>query len=114
MHINNIACDHIALNFVGFAAGSPYNHMGGGVNYLCMPKKPEYNSYSRIPSSSWLGTWLGGTEYQSHYYSIFSRETHDQNVPCARCYTNSRSALMMLPDRRHCPAGWLFEYEGRN
>jgi len=46
---------------------------------------------------------INGVEYQSFGYG---------NVPCARCYTETRSAVMMIPAKRSCPAGWTQEYEG--
>ncbi|XP_067931135.1 uncharacterized protein [Watersipora subatra] len=77
-----------------------------------MPKDPEYNSFSNINHNQWLGSWIAGTEYQTHLYGIFPDNAHDQNVPCARCHTGNRSALMMLPGKRTCPNGWVREYEG--
>ena len=41
--------------YSGIAAGSHYSHSGGGTNYLCMPKVPEYDLPNRasIDSTLW-------------------------------------------------------------
>lgn len=59
-----------------------------------------------------LGPWMTGAEYQSGSRGIFSSSTDNQNVPCAVCLTSGRSANMMYPAKRTCPAGWVKEYEG--
>ena len=56
---------------------------------------------------------ISGVEYQSGSSGIFPSAAHDQNVPCARCYTQ-RSAVVMIPSRRSCPTGWSKEYEGEH
>jgi len=55
---------------------------------------------------------MAGAEYQSYQYGIFPDNIYDQNVPCARCYTENRPATMMIPAKRTCPGGWTKEYEG--
>jgi len=96
-----------SLVYHGFAAANHYDSTGGGTNYQCLPLDPEYNLYS----SSGRRSIISGAEYQSHDYGIFPNAAHDQNVPCARCYS-SRSAMMMLPAKRTCPLSWNKEYEG--
>jgi len=81
------------------------------VNYQCMPPDPQYNK-------AFTGDGLGpsamcGTEYQSERLGIFPDSAYQQNVPCARCYTENRPALMMIPAKRSCPSGWTKEYEGK-
>jgi len=96
---------------LGFAANAHYTHTGGGTNYQCLPPNPQYNKY--YTGTSWVGSWLSGTEYQDHSNgNIFLHGTYNQNVPCTRCYTKRRGAVMMYPARRICPAGWTMEYEG--
>jgi len=99
------------FGIAGFVGGSYYKDSGGGVNYQCMPPDPQYN---RVNTGSFYGSWISGTEYESNYYGIFSNSAHDQNVPCARCYTENRPALMMIPAKRSCPSGWTQEYEGNS
>jgi len=76
-----------------------------------MPPDPQYNKAYTSGISE--GSSMCGTEYQSYNYGIFSSTTHNQNVPCARCYTENRPALMMIPAKRWCPSGWTKEYEGK-
>ncbi|XP_067929602.1 short-chain collagen C4-like [Watersipora subatra] len=98
------------LVYAGYAGGSNYSHSGGGANHQCMPLDPEYNKFSG--SVTFVGSWLAGAEYESSSYGIFPNSAQNQNVPCARCYTNSRSAMMMVPGKRNCSEGWTKEYEG--
>ena len=103
-------CIRFSIGYVittGFAAGGDYANTGGGVNYQCLHREPEYNAYSTGSSYS----VISGVEYQSSDDGIFPNAAHDKNVPCARCYTQ-RSATVMIPSRRSCPSGWSKEYEG--
>ena len=95
--------------YLGFAGGSNYDQPGGGVNYQCMPLDPQFNSYG---GSSFTGSYLAGVEYETYAYGIFSSSAFQQNVPCVRCYTNKRSAVMMIPAKRECSEGWTKEYHG--
>ena len=70
-----------------------------------MPLDPEYGDYVAGGGYS----IIGGVEYETHGSSLNSIAEH--NVPCARCYTH-RSATMMIPGKKSCPAGWKVEYKG--
>ena len=70
---------------------------------------PEHDE--RI-SSGFTGSYMYGTEYQTSSYNLFPSSAHDENAPCARCYTNNRPALMMIPGKQTCPNGWTIEYRG--
>ena len=94
---------------LGFVAGSEHGNKGGGANYQCLHTEPEYNLYSSSGGSTSL---ISGAEYESYSYGIFPNAAFQQNVPCARCYTQ-RSAVVMIPSRRGCPTGWTKEYEGK-
>ena len=96
--------------YLGFAGGSNFNQAGGGVNYQCMPLVPQFNSNG---GSGFTGSRLVGVEYQTYSYGILPSAAQDQNVPCVRCYTNNRSAVMMIPARRECSNGWTKEYDGK-
>ena len=98
---------YFEFDVTGFAAGGAHGSKGAGVNYQCLHKQPEYNAYNT--SSSGFSV-ISGSEYQSGYYRIFPSLAHDQNVPCARCYTQ-RSATVMIPSIRSCPSEWCREYE---
>jgi len=75
-----------------------------------MPTDPQYNR--AYTGSGFQGSSINGAEYESFTYGIFPSSAHDQNVPCVRCYTENRPALMMIPAKRSCPSGWTKEYEG--
>lgn len=89
----------------GFMAGTGHTAVGGGVNQQCLPVNPEYNLFSNGGSAS----IISGAEYETHQSGI-NEAAHNQNVPCARCYS-TKSAVMMLPAKRTCPTGWSKEYE---
>ena len=79
------------LLYSGRAAGPHTNQKGGGSNLLCLPDNPEWSTHL-------LGTFKAGA--------------HDQNAPCAVCYTPTRSTMVMIPAWTHCPASWTKEYVG--
>ena len=95
----------MAVYVVGFAAGGFFGKTGGGVNYQCLHTQPEYDLFGAG------GGVISGVEYDTGI--IFPGATFNQNVPCARCYTQ-RSAVVMIPSRRSCPTGWSKEYECKN
>ena len=92
--------------YSGITAGSIHTQSGGGANYLCLPKVPEYN----LPYSTTHNTYINyihGTEYQA----VFNGK-HDHNVPCAVCYVSTRSTVIMIPAKTSCPRTWTREYYG--
>lgn len=92
------------LVYKGLAAGSHYNHSGGGANYICVTESPTYlNSTERGSRST-----LYGAEYQRP----IKQSIHNQNVPCAVCYTSARSSTLMIPGGTTCPSSWTKEYVG--
>ena len=93
------------LVYSGLAAGSLFSHSGGGANYLCLPKTPEY-LISGLPLNTYY-SYLYGTEYENPLFT-----TDDHNVPCAVCYTSKRSSKLMIPAKLSCPTSWTEEYEG--
>ena len=92
------------LVYKGLAAGTSYNSVGGGANYLCTTEQPQYMS-STVPSAY---SSLHGAEYESPVFGSL----HDDNVPCAVCYTSQRSSKLMIPGKIACPQSWSEEYEG--
>ena len=98
------------LVYKGLAAGTHYNHVGGGANYLCTTEEPQYLS-STVPKDSGnnaLLAYLYGAEYQLPGFSSL----HDHNVPCAVCHSSQRSSKLMIPGRITCPQSWTEEYTG--
>ena len=60
-----------------------------------------------------------GTEYESNVYEpIFSKKHNsgqsffNLDALCVVCFAPSRSAQLMIPAKRTCPAGWTMEYRG--
>ncbi|XP_067927909.1 short-chain collagen C4-like [Watersipora subatra] len=96
------------LLYNGYIGNGRHDQPGGGVNYLCMPDSPEYNSPGTVSASA----SIAGVEYESYSFGVFPSSTFQQNAPCARCYTGNRPALMMIPAKRTCPDDWPTEYEG--
>ncbi|XP_066300478.1 uncharacterized protein [Branchiostoma lanceolatum] len=100
------------LVYEGMAAGALYSHAGGGANYLCLPRDPEWGSYQ----DGFIGynAYLYGAEYQTHNAIPFAGNgLHDHDVPCAVCHVSGRSAFLMIPGRRTCKGdGWVSEYSG--
>ena len=73
------------LVYKGRAAGSHYQHSGGGVNKLCLPDSPDYLSYDATFQNGGL---LYGSEYEAWQGQPFGG-IDDNNVPCAVCYTST-------------------------
>ena len=94
------------LLYEGIVGGSHHTHSGGGANYVCLPKVPQYMS-TAVPTSS---SYMYGTEYD-HANNIFSGND-DHNVPCAVCYTSTKEVKLMIPARTSCPSSWTVEYKG--
>ena len=93
------------LVYEGLGSGSNFNHYGGGANYLCLPKDPEYLK-NGLPGAY---SALYGAEYEEN---IFDSTLHNHNVPCAVCYTSRRTSKLMIPAKTTCPLSWTHEYIG--
>uniref|UniRef100_A0A1X7SRH2 Uncharacterized protein n=1 Tax=Amphimedon queenslandica TaxID=400682 RepID=A0A1X7SRH2_AMPQE len=65
------------LLYEGIAGGSHYAESGGGANYVCLPKVPQYMS-TNVPFAY---SYMYGSEYD-YVNNIFPGK-HDHNVPCA-------------------------------
>ena len=93
------------LVYSGITGGTWYSQEGGGANYLCMPKDPEYTLRNR-----------GGVDGHAHVYgSEYEyplQGTHNHNVPCAVCCVSTRSKILMIPAKTSCPTNWTREYYG--
>ena len=97
----------IELVYSGIAGGSFFDHRGGGANYLCMPKDPEYSRTVRYRSGTQGYAYVYGSEYESPLQG-----GHNNNVPCAVCQVSTRSTVLMLPAKATCPSSWTREYYG--
>ena len=105
------SCPEVAgteLVYSGITGGTFYHQRGGGANYLCMPKDPEYSPSLTYRSAvfHWTST-VYGSEYEFPL-----RGAHDHNVPCAVCYVSTRPTVLMIPAKASCPTNWTREYYG--
>ncbi|XP_003385176.1 PREDICTED: short-chain collagen C4-like [Amphimedon queenslandica] len=94
------------LLYEGITGGEAYNSPGGGANYVCLHKDPQYLSSHTPPYSG----FMYGTEYEWSNGIFTGRDQH--NAPCAVCYTSTKSVKLMIPARTSCPSSWTMEYRG--
>ena len=95
------------LIYSGIAGGSWYNQRGGGANYLCMPKVPEYSPTLRYRGGTQGHAHVCGSEYERSLQGV-----HNHNVSCAVCRVSTRSTVLMIPAKATCPSSWTREYYG--
>ena len=94
------------LVYEGIAGGSSYDQTGGGANYVCLPKDPEFMS-KIVPS---VHTLMYGAEYENFNNIFPGKNSH--NPPCAVCYTPTKTIKLMIPAKTSCPSSWTREYKG--
>ena len=85
--------------------GKSFYTQNGGVNYLCLPLDPDFPDNAKTGNQN--GAYIYGVEYQTGFTGM-----NDQDAPCAVCEVQGRSAVLMIPAKQSCPAGWTLEYEG--
>ena len=99
-----------SLVYTGVAAGTKYDTKGGTSDTLCLAGNPQYKSGDRSSSNaaqlSGVRYSVGGSPAPPLYHR---RGTY---LPCALCYTTTKSTSFMLPGRYTCPSGWSTEYSG--
>ena len=96
------------LLYEGITGGEAAGHPGGGANFVCLPKNPQYMS-TTVPT---YYSEMHGSEYEVVNDNIFPGK-HDHNVPCAVCYATNRITKLMIPARIECPdSSWTIEYKG--
>ena len=93
--------------YSGITGGTFFNQEGGGANYLCMPKDPEYSTTLSYRGGVDGHATIYGAEYQGPLQG-----SHDYNVPCAVCYVSTRPTVIMIPAKASCPSSWTREYYG--
>ena len=99
------------LIYHGYAAGSHNKHSGGAADTQCLPRDPQWGNAH--PGET--GSYIYGAEYENgadRSTSIFGKNVHDQDVPCAVCEVKGRKTLNMFPARTSCYKGWHLEYNG--
>ena len=87
--------------YSGYAGGSLYSYTGAAANYLCMPEDPEFLDHHTAYS------FLYGVEYEQ----TFNGQTFNHDAPCVVCKSD-KTAILMIPARKHCDSGWTLEYVG--
>ena len=87
------------------AGGSLHDETGGGSNYLCLPKDPNFRE-NIAPATG--RAYVYGAEYQN---APIDGVQSDHDVPCAVCQATRRSVLM-IPAKTYCHPGWTNEYTG--
>ena len=92
--------------YSGIVASHYYNNYGGGANYLCLPENDTEYLNTTFKGNQAI---LYGTEYES---PIIESVKHNDNAPCAVCYTSSKSVQLMIPAKTSCPSSWTAEYVG--
>ena len=88
----------------GVMAGTDFRRYGGGSEYLCLPKYPQYSTYK---VSTQNHAKLVPTEYERPV----TKNGAQYNAPCAVCKT-TRTDILMIPARTSCYSGWTQEYGG--
>ncbi|XP_078614012.1 uncharacterized protein LOC144883390 [Branchiostoma floridae x Branchiostoma japonicum] len=97
--------------YTGVAGGTYYNEQGGGTNYQCLPKDPQWGRYQ--DGVSGYRAYMYGAEYRIYTNVPFGSTSLDaNNVPCTVCYAPTRGSKLMIPARTTCPTGWTEEYDG--
>ncbi|PIK42960.1 hypothetical protein BSL78_20184 [Apostichopus japonicus] len=94
----------------GTGAAPTHQVGGGGVDQLCLPGNPVYDS--PIAGVGGARAFLYGLEYQIDSFGEFNiKAWHD--VPCAVCLATTRFAKLMVPGTNVCPnEDWTLEYGG--
>ena len=93
--------------YSGITGGTFWNQQGGGANYLCMPKDPEYSPTLRYRPGANGHALVYGTEYE-----LPLQGSQDHDVPCAVCHVSTRPTVLMIPAKASCPPTWTREYYG--
>ncbi|OWF51102.1 hypothetical protein KP79_PYT25630 [Mizuhopecten yessoensis] len=95
----------------GYAGGSWYGHTGAAVDYLCLPRDPEWLQTTVVPDD-YTGR-LYGAEYESNTgHTLFGPQSRDEEVPCAVCRSTSFVSSVMIPARTTCYSGWTKAFSG--
>uniref|UniRef100_H2Y556 Uncharacterized protein n=1 Tax=Ciona savignyi TaxID=51511 RepID=H2Y556_CIOSA len=107
------------LVYKGVAAGSHYNHYGGGPNLICIHENITYTP-GKFVNGFQGSSYIYGVEYQDAAWAdpLFDLSLIENSnfrmhaVPCATCIASQRQNQIMIPGREECPSGFTFEYKG--
>ena len=95
----------IELVYAGRTGGTWYDQEGGGDNYLCMPKDPQYDSSLSYQAGVWDTARVHGAEYE-----VPVRGSQNHDVPCAVCFVFTRESVLMIPAKSSCSSSWTRKY----
>eukprot|EP00058_Branchiostoma_floridae_P013331 XP_002598819.1 hypothetical protein BRAFLDRAFT_74504 [Branchiostoma floridae] len=100
-----------SIIYDGIAGGTLHSHSGGGANYVCLPKEPEWGVFTDGNQGT---AYMYGAEYELTLGNnpFQGASLHNHDVPCAVCHVLSRGSKLMIPARLSCPSGWTREYKG--
>ena len=95
--------------YKGRVGGGLYINPGSGVNALCLPENPIYDSVFNDPQTV---DRIYNAEYELHDYNPFPGVQPNDDVPCAVCNVDLKSTKIMIAARNECPPRWQKEYAG--
>lgn len=72
---------------------------------LCLPDDPDYLNHTADTVQG--HSFLTGAEFRT----LARPDLTNQNCPCAVCYTQ-RATTLMIPAKTVCPPSWTLEYVG--
>ena len=107
--LGNKRCPEVtgtSLVYSGIAVG--FETTNSSTTFKCMPQVKEYIHYYKSLLSEY-----GETPVQFVHlarYETFLNRTGD--VACAKCSTEGRGAIELLPTTIECPSSWTKEYAG--
>ena len=99
-----------SLVYSGVAAGTKYNTAGGTSDTLCLASNPQYKAGDASSSNPAQLSGVRNEVIGSPAPPLNNR--YHTYLPCALCYTTTKSTSFMLPGRYTCPSGWSSEYAG--
>ena len=99
-----------SLVYTGVAAGTKYDTKGGTSDTLCLAGNPQYKAGDRSSSNAAQLSGVRNEVIGSPAPPL--RNRYLTYLPCALCYTTTKSTSFMLPGRYTCPSRWSTEYSG--
>ena len=112
-----------SLVYGGVAAETKWNAKGETSDTLCLAGNPQYKAGDASSSNAARLSGVQNEVYGSPAPPGVRNEVigspapplrHRLHtyLPCALCYTTTKSTSFMLPGRYTCPSGWSSEYAG--
>ena len=95
----------------GITGGGYFTEKASAVDYQCLPHDPDVVN----PSTAKIVESDGGHHaniYGSEYEFDIGAVQQEDDIPCAVCYVNIATAKIMIPAKKTCPTGWIYQYSG--